>query len=143
MSGRSRQWDLMLSDALRKVRLVLIGVSMLATGTALLARALPAGAQQTYTARSCSYWSDAPSKVADGPCQVRTTEQNGNFAVVLTFRDGTRVMVEYVDRQSGYHKWKINGQPGFGVEVNREHFKGASLDLKQIVEWDSNAPGRR
>lgn len=143
MSHRLRQWRALHGESFWRVSSQMIGCAIPASAIAILVWVLPAAAQQVYVAPSCSYWSDAPSKVADGPCQVRTTQHNGNFAVVLTFRDGTRVMVEYVEGQSGYHKWKINGQPGFGVEVNREHLKGATLDLKQIVEWDSSAPRRR
>jgi hypothetical protein len=92
---------------------------------------------------SCSYMNDAANKFADGPCLMRTSEVNGKFAYTLTFGDGTRVVVEYVASQSGYHIWKINGQSGFGVEVNRQHVKGATLDLKQTVEWDSSSSARR
>lgn len=106
--------------------------------------AVPATAQQrTFSVPSCSYMNDATNTVADGPCLMRTSQVNGKFAYTLTFGDGTRVVIEYVASQSGYHLWKINGQSGFGVEVNRQHVKGATLDLKQIVEWDSSSPLRR
>lgn len=99
--------------------------------------------QQTFSVPSCSYMDIAANKFADGPCLMRTSEVNGKFAYALTFGDGTRVVVEYVASQSGYHIWKINGQSGFGVEVNRQHVRGATLDLKQTVEWDSSSPARR
>lgn len=102
-----------------------------------------AAQQQTFSVPSCSYMNDAANKFADGPCLMRTSEVNGKFAYTLTFGDGTRVVVEYVASQSGYHIWRINGQSGFGVEVNRQHVKGATLDLKQTVEWDSSSPLRR
>lgn len=105
---------------------------------------VPATAQEkTFSVPSCSYTNDATGKFADGPCLLRTSQVNGNFAYALTFGDGTRVVVEYVASQSGYHQWKINGQSGVGVEVNREHLKGATHDLKQTVEWDSSSPRRR
>jgi hypothetical protein len=92
--------------------------------------------EQTFSAQSCSYWKDnGPS--ADGPCFMRTTTINGNFGYILTFGDGTRVTIEYVKSQSGYHIWNINGQRGFGIEITRNSLRGASIDLQQIVEWES------
>jgi hypothetical protein len=102
-----------------------------------------AGQDQTFAASRCSYFNIDSGKTLDGPCLLRTTTVNGNFGYVLTFGDGTRVTVEYVSAQSGYHIWKINGQSAFGVEINRQSLKGATLDLKQIIEWDSSARGAR
>lgn len=90
---------------------------------------------QTSTATRCSYWND-DGKSADGPCRLREATVNGHFAYVLAFANGTRVTVEYLESQSGYHLWNINGQRGFGVELSRNSMRGATLDLKQTVEWE-------
>ncbi len=90
---------------------------------------------QVATAKRCWYWNDN-GRSAEGPCRLRETTVNGNFAYVLSFADGTRVTVEYLASQSGYHIWNINGQRGFGVEQSRISLRGATLDLQQIVEWD-------
>lgn len=96
---------------------------------------------ETFTAPSCDYW-DQTGKSADGPCLLRTVTINGNFAYILTFGDGTRVTVEYVNRQGPYHIWKINGRPAFGYEVNREELHGATLDLKATIEWSTSSRRR-
>jgi len=110
------------------------GTSVLATMLAIIALGGSAQAQGA-TAQRCSYWNDG-GKSADGPCRMRETTINGHFGYVLTFGNGTRVTVEYLKSQSGYHIWNINGERGFGVELNRSSLRGATLDLKQTVEWE-------
>jgi hypothetical protein len=118
----------------------ILGVGLIVFAMASLP-SWPVSAQdKTFTAQRCSYWNQDDNKFEDGPCLLRTTTLNGNFGYIVTFGDGTRITIEYVASQSGYHAWKINGRPGLGIEVNRENLKGATMDLKQAIEWDTSAP---
>jgi hypothetical protein len=101
------------------------------------------GQDKAASVPECSYSNIATNKYVDGPCLMRTIQIGGNYALTLTFADGTRVQVEYLESQSGNHRWKINGQPGMGFELNRYHLRGAALDLKQIVEWNTSPSPRR
>ena len=66
---------------------------------------------------------------------MQDTTINGHFAYVMTFKNGVKVTIEYTGSQSGMHTWSINGRPGMGFEINREHLIGGSIDLKQSVQW--------
>ena len=84
---------------------------------------------------SCEYMDIKKDISLSGKCHKQETEINGKFAYVLSWPSGNKVTVEYVNSQSGSHLWKINGQSAAAIEVNREHLKGFSLDLNQILEW--------
>jgi hypothetical protein len=87
---------------------------------------------------SCEYLDIKKDIFLSGRCHKEDTEIHGNFAYILTWPSGNKVTVEYVNSQSGNHIWEINGQPAAAIEVNREHLKGFSLDLNQILEWQDS-----
>ncbi len=87
---------------------------------------------------SCEYFDLKKDITFLGRCHKQETKIHGNFAYILTWPSGNKVTVEYVNSQSGNHIWKINGQSAAAIEVNREHLKGFSLDLNQILEWQEN-----
>lgn len=110
--------------------------AFVAAAALILGASSGASAQEdSFTAPDCTYRNDRTDRHSSGPCRLRSTTLNGNFADTLTFRDGARVSVEYVDHQGGYHRLKINGQPAFGYETDPNSLRAATLDLKQIVEW--------
>ena len=84
---------------------------------------------------SCEYYDFKKDISLSGRCHMKEATLNGNFAYILAWPSGNKVTVEYVKSQSGFHIWKINGQPASGIEVSREHLKGFSHDLNQILEW--------
>lgn len=100
----------------------------------LLTPDVPA-AEQKYKINSCEYNDFRRSISLSGSCYLQETSINGKFAYILSWPTGHKVTVEYINSQSGFHIWKINGHSASGVEVNREHLKGFSHDLNQILEW--------
>ncbi|MBS0229268.1 MAG: hypothetical protein JSS23_11305 [Proteobacteria bacterium] len=92
-------------------------------------------AKPVYETHSCDYTDLGKDITYSGRCHKQETEINGNFAYILTWPSGGRVTVEYVNSQSGNHIWKLNGKPAAAVEISREHLKGFSLDLNQLLEW--------
>jgi hypothetical protein len=89
---------------------------------------------------SCHYDNGTQKIVVDGPCTIDDTTINGHFAYIVTFKGGVKVTVEYLNSSGSDHLWKINGQSGWGFEINREHLHGATLDLNQSIDWEDNAP---
>jgi len=69
---------------------------------------------------------------------MEQAEIHGSFAYILSWPSGNKVSVEYVSSQSGNHIWKLNGQSAAAIEINREHLRGFTLDLNQIIEWQDN-----
>lgn len=84
---------------------------------------------------SCDYENFSKTISLSGGCQMQESEVNGNFAYILTWPSGNKVTVEYVKSQSGNHIWRLNGASAAAVEINREHLRGFSLDLDQVIEW--------
>lgn len=84
---------------------------------------------------SCEYQNLENDILLPGHCHREVTEINGNLMYILHWPSGDAVTVEFVNSQSGHHIWNINGEPAAAVEINREHFKGFSLDLNQFLEW--------
>jgi hypothetical protein len=102
---------------------------------AVTAPSIASAQEDQFTVDTCATWNDRTNKAAEGPCRVRSATVNGNFAYVVSFADGSRVTVEYIERQGAYHRLKIDGRPAFGYEPNRTAMRAATLDLKQNVEW--------
>jgi hypothetical protein len=92
-------------------------------------------ADQKYKINSCEYNDLRRGISLSGSCYMQATSKDGNFAYILSWPNEHNVVVEYINSQSGFHIWKINGQPASGIEVSREHLKGFSHDLNQILEW--------
>jgi hypothetical protein len=90
---------------------------------------------QSFREKACSYSNLKTNVSVDGPCVLTQTKINGNFGYIVTFPQGVKVTVEYVDSSGPDHTWRINGQSGWGFEINREHLHGATLDLSQSIEW--------
>lgn len=88
---------------------------------------------------SCTYLDLKKDITLDGRCHKQISKIHGNFAYILTWASGNKVIVEYVNSQSGHHIWKINDQSAVAIEVDREHLKGFSLDLNQMLEWQDRA----
>lgn len=112
---------------------VAFGLAIFAT--AICAHATKPAAQPKWETYSCDYENFSTNLSLSGRCQMQATEINGNFAYILTWPSGNKVTVEYLKSQSGNHTWKLNGEPAAAVEINREHLRGFSLDLNQIIEW--------
>jgi hypothetical protein len=91
--------------------------------------------QPKWETYSCEYDNFAKDITLTGRCHMQETEINGNFGYVLTWPSGNKVTVDYINSQSGNHIWRINGQPAVAFEITREHVRGFSLDLNQILEW--------
>jgi hypothetical protein len=118
----------------RSSNCALIFLCLLADGSG------PAGASD-YRAHHCSYFNSATDHMSGGDCSLVKTKMNGHFGYDVSFVDGTKVSIEYVAAQSGHHYvWKINGQLGMGYEIDRTHVSGATVDLKQIIEWGDTDP---
>lgn len=94
---------------------------------------------RTASAEECSYFNSETDKLLDGVCTLQTTVLNGHFAYILLFQDGTTVNIEYVKSSGANHIWRINGQPAMGYEISRVQLHGATLDLKQTVDWSEGA----
>lgn len=108
----------------------------LALSAALLTLAALPAAAKTYQVSDCSYF-DTKRNIAitDKVCSMDTGEKDGNYETTLHLSGGINVTVEYVKSDMNFHIWKINGEPGFGHEFDREDPAGATLDLNQIIEW--------
>jgi hypothetical protein len=89
-----------------------------------------------YQSKECSYSNGAKNIFIDGSCVRESTEINGHFAWIITFKGGVKVTVEYVSHSGADHSWKINGQPAWGYEITRRQLHGATLDLKQSISWE-------
>ncbi len=89
----------------------------------------------SYKAKTCSYSNLDTNVFADGSCTMQDTKLNGNFTYLMNFKNGTKASIEYLEAQGGMHSWRINGKPGMGFEIDREHLIGGTVDLKQFVEW--------
>ncbi len=84
---------------------------------------------------SCEYFDLKRDITLTGRCHMEATEINGHFGYILTWPSGNKVSVEYVKSQSGNHLWRLNSQEAAAVEITREHVKGFTLDLNQLLEW--------
>jgi hypothetical protein len=78
--------------------------------------------------------------VHSGPCTLEGSKINGHFAYLVTFNRGTKVSIEYVDRDGPDHVWKINGREARGFELSREHLVGATADMEDFIEWQLRSP---
>ncbi len=95
-------------------------------------------AQPKWETYSCDYFDFKKDITLSGRCHKEETQINNNFGYILTWPSGNKVTIEYVNSQSGNHIWKINEEPAAAIEIDREHLKGFSLDLNQIIEWQDN-----
>lgn len=97
---------------------------------------VPAAAR-TFRIDHCYYASDELDiQISQDKCTLEATETNGNYEAILHLSPDIRVTIEYVSSIDGRdHVWKINGQPAWGYEIDREHLYGATLDHKQFVAW--------
>ena len=93
------------------------------------------GASSDPETDTCEYMNLEKDVLIDGLCHMEVSEINDHFAYILTWPSGYEVTVEYVDSQSGHHLWKLNGKSAVGIEINRGHLRGFSLDLNQFLEW--------
>ena len=109
--------------------------SMLLAITFFATAGVAHAASSKWETYSCEYMDIKRDISLSGKCHKQEAEINGKFAYVLTWPSGGKVTVDYVNSQSGNHIWKINGQSAAAIEVNREHLKGFSLDLNQMLEW--------
>ena len=84
---------------------------------------------------SCEYMNLENDILLSGHCRKEVTEINGNLAHILKWPSGNSVTVEFVRSQSGHHIWNINAEQSVAIEINRDHFRGFSMDLNQFLEW--------
>jgi hypothetical protein len=97
----------------------------------LLTNYASAATQNEY---SCSCSDDKTDVSLDGRCTLTETTLHGNVAYIMKIKNKT-VSVEYVKSSGADHQWLINGNAGYGFEINREHLHGATYDLNEVIEW--------
>jgi hypothetical protein len=96
------------------------------------------GAGLQWETNSCNYNNFSKNIYLSGKCHKQETRINGNFSYILTWPTGNKLTVEYVKSQSGNHIWTLDGKSAVAIEINREHLRGFSLDLNQLIEWKDN-----
>lgn len=88
----------------------------------------------------CDYYDHAANQSEYGNCTVDENMDGDFYRWVLTFDNGSRVVVtEDTKARAAARSWKINGSPGIGIEVNRLSFRGATIDLERSVQWSFEA----
>jgi hypothetical protein len=118
------------------IRVFLLWTAMkLLASLLLLSAPLLAHSASKWETSSCDYSDIAKEVSLSGHCHKQESTVHGNFAYVLTWPSGNKVVVEYIKSQSGNHLWLINGQRAVGTEVTREQVRGFTLDLNQLLEW--------
>jgi hypothetical protein len=102
----------------------------------LLLASLAYGAQPTWETYFCEYFDLKGNVMLTGRCHKELTKINGHFGYMMKWPSGNSVTVEYLASQSGDHIWRLNRKPAVGIEINRDHLKGFTLDLNQLIEWE-------
>ncbi len=105
---------------------------------AMNAVCIPLGAAPKWETFNCEYQDLANDILLSGRCHKEDTKIKDNFGYQLTWPSGNKVVVEYVNSQSGHHIWKINGKSAAAIEITRENLRGFTLDLNQFLEWQDN-----
>ena len=71
----------------------------------------------------------------DGKGLLTSNKINNHFTYILHIGNN-KIYIEILDSQSGMHRVNINGKLGMAFEVTRNHWQGATLDLKRSFEWN-------
>jgi hypothetical protein len=93
-------------------------------------------AQPAWETDFCEYFDIKRNIMLSGRCHKEFTKINGHFGYILTWPSGNKVSVESLKSQSGNHIWRLNGDAAVGIEITRDHLKGFTLDLNQLLEWE-------
>lgn len=105
---------------------------------AMNAVCIPLGAAPKWETYHCEYQDLANDISLTGRCHKEEIKIDDHFGYQLTWPSGNKATVEYVNSQSGYHIWKINGKAAAAIEITREDVRGFTLDLNQFLEWQDN-----
>jgi hypothetical protein len=86
---------------------------------------------------SCDFTDVRASRFAFGPCVIEESDGGGRYQWRLRFDDGTAItVIEETNEKRAARSWSIEGQKAVGIEINRMHFTGATLDRNVSVGWE-------